>query len=292
MGLGRFVRHLRLQFQLVLAPVFLLGYSLTGALPDGALLVLFLLLHLGLYGGATAYNSYYDRDEGPIGGMKYPPVAGSFERFGGLVLQVMAVGAMSWWGWRMVVAGLSMLLMGLAYSHPRWRWKARPLKSLLTVTVGQGLLPFFMGMEAAPQIPNQLGVQETVLTACAVALVITGLYPLTQVYQIDEDRTRGDCTFAVHHGPEKVFALSRGLVGMGMGLLGWVLLTGTVFHTFWIWVLPAAYLIFWIAVQTWAKRFDDQTTYQNHDWAFGISLGTSGAFWIFLVVEFVYHIGP
>ena len=68
--LRRFVRHLRLQFQSILAPIFLLGYELTDAPPSLSFLFLFLLMHVGLYGGATAYNSYYNRDEGPIGGMK------------------------------------------------------------------------------------------------------------------------------------------------------------------------------------------------------------------------------
>ena len=84
MALGRFIRHLRLQFQLILAPVFLLGYKLTGATLELHFVGLFLLVHIGLYGGMTAFNSYYDRDEGPIGGMKFPPPADKLERNGGL----------------------------------------------------------------------------------------------------------------------------------------------------------------------------------------------------------------
>ena len=33
----------------------------------------YLSVHLFLYGGTTAFNSYYDRDEGPVGGMLEPP---------------------------------------------------------------------------------------------------------------------------------------------------------------------------------------------------------------------------
>lgn len=102
---GYFVRHLRLHFQLLLAPIFLLGYAASGATPNLSLLFLFLLIHIGLYGGATAYNSYYDRDEGPIGGMKYPLVVGDLELYGGLTLQVLALLGLLFWGVYMCLGG-------------------------------------------------------------------------------------------------------------------------------------------------------------------------------------------
>ena len=288
MVIARFFRHLRLPFQFILAPVFLLGYCLTGASPDFPFLILFLLLHVGIYGGMTAYNSAYDQDEGPIGGMKHPPKAGAWERIGGLGIQILSVVALAFWGWRMALLGLALLLMGVAYSHPRWRWKAYPLGSLLTVTIGQGLLPFFMGVEASAGHLTEVGLWETLFLAGTSALIITGLYPLTQVYQIEEDRKRGDRTFAVRFGPDRVFLLTRLLVGAGLLLLAYILLTGSVFHSFWIWVLPVGYGGFWFAVRAWSQRFRKQTPYQNHDWAFGISLGMSGLLWAFLIAEFVY----
>jgi len=284
-ALGRFLRHLRLHFQLLLAPVFLLGYSLTGASPDLSLLTLFCILHLGLYGGATAYNSYYDRDVGPIGGMKHPLAVGPLELYGGLGLQLIALMCLAFWGRYMFVAGLAMLLMGIAYSHPRWRWKARPLGSLLTVTLGQGLVPFFMGLGAAPSRLGAVDVWDVTLTACATALIITGLYPLTQVYQIDEDQQRGDRSFAVHYGHQRVFWISRIFVGAGVLLMQCVMLRGESFHSFWKWLLPWGFIAFWGIVHRWSKRFSRQTVYENHDWAVGISMGMSSMFWCLLLVE-------
>ena len=285
MALLRFCRHLRLQFQFILAPVFLLGIKLAGTKPDGDIVFLFVLVHVGLYGGMTAYNSYYDRDEGPIGGMKHPPKAGQAERLGGLGIQLVSVVAMFFWGWHLGTAGLLLMLMGIAYSHPRWRWKARPLASLLTVTVGQGLLPFYIGLETATG--QQAALWEMVVVGLATALIITGLYPLTQVYQIEEDRSRGDYTFAVHYGPRRVFQTARGLVGVGVGLLMWVLWAGHVFQSWWIWLLPFGYATFHLALIAWERRFEHQDVYQNHDWAFRLSLVTSLVFWLFLAVEFI-----
>ena len=288
MALGRFIRHLRLQFQLILAPVFLLGYKLTGAELELRFVGLFLLVHIGLYGGMTAFNSYYDRDEGPIGGMKFPPLADKLERNGGLFLQLVAVGAMAFWGWGMALAGLVILGLGVAYSHPRWRWKARPLVSLLTVAVGQGVLPFFMGIAAANELSGRVGSMEMALAASATAIIITGLYPLTQVYQIAEDRQRGDYTIAVYWGADRIFLFARSLVGVGLAAMFFFAFIVKIFHNFWLWLLPPGYLVFWYVVWVWSRRFAKQTVYQNHDWAFATSLGTSGVFWLFLAIEFIY----
>src|SRR4051812_29698615 len=67
------VVHLRLPFQLLLAPVYLWGWLLGGGGLSGSVMLGFLAFHLFLYGGATAFNSYYDRDEGPVGGLERPP---------------------------------------------------------------------------------------------------------------------------------------------------------------------------------------------------------------------------
>ncbi|MEJ2287241.1 MAG: hypothetical protein P8Y02_01120 [Deinococcales bacterium] len=65
-----FVRHLRLHFNVLLSPIYLWGVLLGGGrLLDGGVWLGYLSLHLFLYGGTTAFNSYYDRDEGPVGGM-------------------------------------------------------------------------------------------------------------------------------------------------------------------------------------------------------------------------------
>ncbi|MCS7313632.1 MAG: ubiquinone biosynthesis protein UbiA, partial [Acidobacteria bacterium] len=65
--------HLRLHFSVVLLPLFLWGFRLTETRPSGAFWLGLLVVHVFLYGGANAFNSYFDRDEGPIGGLYRPP---------------------------------------------------------------------------------------------------------------------------------------------------------------------------------------------------------------------------
>ena len=144
-----------------------------------------------------------------------------------------------------------------------------------------------MGIAAANELSGRVEPLEIALAACATVLIITGLYPLTQVYQIAEDRERGDCTIAVYWGADRIFLFSRVLVGVGLAAMFFFAFIVEIFHNFWLCVLPLGYLVFWFVVGVWARRFAKQTVYQNHDWAFGTSVGTAGAFWLFLAIEFV-----
>ena len=246
---------------------------------------MFLLLHLCVYGGATAYNSSYDRDRGPVGGMKYPPECGLTERYGGLMLQVFGVAGMSLWGWVLALCAAVMVVMGTAYSHPRWRWKARPLLSLGAVALGQGAIPFYMGFLAATSLA--MPGWQVALPAAASALLITGLYPLTQVYQIDEDDRRGDRTFAVRYGPDVVFRFARFSIAGGVALTGLSLASFGIVEPSWLAALPLGYAIFWLTLGYWQRRFDAQTVYQNHDWAFRLSAAASLLFWVFCLAEII-----
>ena len=50
--------HLRLHFQLLLAPIFLWGYFLSGVRTPADFWLAFVAFHIFLYGGITAFNSY------------------------------------------------------------------------------------------------------------------------------------------------------------------------------------------------------------------------------------------
>jgi hypothetical protein len=137
--------HLRLHFSVVLLPLFLWGFLLTGRRPTSAFGLGLLIVHVFLYGGANAFNSYFDRDEGPIGGLyRPPPVSGGtlavalFCKAAGLLLSLCL-------GWAFVGVYLAFVVLSVLYSHPRTRWKARPIRSVLTVAVGQGGLGFLAG---------------------------------------------------------------------------------------------------------------------------------------------------
>jgi 1,4-dihydroxy-2-naphthoate octaprenyltransferase len=204
--------HLRLHFQLLLAPIFLWGYLLAGGQWTETLVLSFVAFHVFNYGGGTAFNSYYDRDEGPIGGLQHPPPVEPALLPFALAMQVagwaltLAVGAAV-----AAVYGL-MFALFLAYSHPAIRLKAGPLRAMFTVAFGQGVLGFAAGWLTARGDPASLASVQAVAGCAAATLLTTGLYPLTGLYQVDVDRARGDRTAAVAWGVARCFSVALALL--------------------------------------------------------------------------------
>ncbi len=197
-----FCLHLRWHYQvLILSGGFLLGGLLSGIHAPADFLYHFLVIHLLLFGGATVYNSYWDKDEGPIGGLRTPPPLAPWTRpaslalqFGGLVLSLPM-------GWiYLVFYALSMLLFWL-YSHPVYRWKGHPLLSLIAIGVSTGTNSLVFGYLAAGSGWDPL----ILVPAVGVACVMLSLYPVSQIYQRREDERRGDRTFAVVFGRRAVY---------------------------------------------------------------------------------------
>lgn len=204
--------HLRLHFQLLLAPIFLWGYFLAGGAPNWTFWVAFVTFHLFLYGGTTAFNSYYDQDEGPVGGLAQPPPAiGALLPFS-LIVQVIGAALALSVNLPFAFIYLIIFAMGFAYSHPRTRWKGRPVAGLLTVAIGQGLLAGLGGWTAANSDLAALGWLDW-LGIIAAACVTVGFYPLTQIYQIEEDLARGDLTYAAWVGPHGAFRFALIVLG-------------------------------------------------------------------------------
>jgi 4-hydroxybenzoate polyprenyltransferase len=254
--------HLRLHFQLLLAPVFLWGWLVAGGGLSREVILGFVAFHVFLYSGATAFNSYYDRDVGPVGGLERPPsVTPSLLPFS---LAVQAVGwllaaLVNWTFWLAygVFGALS-----VAYSHPRIRWKAHTLTSLLVVGLGQGALAFLAAWAATRGEISSAWSLDGLFGALAATFLILALYPLTQLYQVDEDAARGDRTLAVAWGPQRCFAFAIlcTLAG-GAAMLAVLARRFGPGDT----VLVGCGLLAQLAAISWlARRFDSEKVLQNY----------------------------
>ena len=217
------VVHLRLPVQLTLAPLYLWGVFGAAGRWSAATVGGFVVVHVFLYGGTTLYNSYYDRDVGPIAGIARPVALPSWALAFSLAWQV--AGAVPALLIRPAFAALYAVYAtaGLLYSHPRWRLKARPYLSAALIFSVQGLGGFLAGWLAGGRTALPLTEGRFWLMALMAACTILALYPLTQVYQIDEDAARGDRTLAMVLGPTGSFAFAVAVLGLA-GLAGlWVM---------------------------------------------------------------------
>lgn len=221
------VRHLRLPFNLFLTPLFLWGAWWASA--DGAtapdplrLVVAWLALHVFLYGGTNALNSFYDRDEGPIGGLFEPPAVDPGLLRWAWAVQLAGLPLAAWVGVPFVVVWLALLGVATAYSHPATRWKARPVAALAAVGLGQGGLGALAGAVAVrdewPEVGALVGAAAP-LHLLVPACLVLALYVVSQSYQTVEDRRRGDRTLPVLWGARTALRAAALVGAVGATLL-------------------------------------------------------------------------
>ena len=110
----------------------------------------------------------------------------------------------------------------------------------------------------------------------AATLLTTGLYPLTQVFQVEEDLSRGDRTFAASVGPRRVFRTT--LACFAVALLCAIPAARTVFTPAETIGLVAALALSLVVLALWSRHFDARAVLQNHDRVLLLGLAVSVSF--------------
>jgi 4-hydroxybenzoate polyprenyltransferase len=230
---------LRIPFSVYLMPVYWFGLSaLRGPLDMARAVGVFVVLHLLAYPASNGYNSYYDRDEGSIGGLKQPPKVS--EELIHLVWLFDALAVLGAWLMSPLFAILVAiyLLISKAYSYEGIRLKKYPFLSTFVVVVFQGAFTFLMTQVGVGVPASAICESTNLLLALVSTLFLCGSYPLTQVYQHQEDRQRGDQTLSLWLGLRGTFIFAA------VGLLSGALLLGL---TYWLRGETRNLLIFLVA---------------------------------------------
>ncbi|HEX8350821.1 MAG TPA: UbiA family prenyltransferase, partial [Hymenobacter sp.] len=211
---------LRIPFSVYLMPIFWFGLSaLPMRLDVLRTLGVFIVLHLLAYPASNGYNSYYDRDEGSIGGLKQPPKVS--EELIHLVWLFDGLAVVGAWLLSPLFAVLVAVYLAIskAYSYDGIRLKKYPLLSTLVVVIFQGAFTFLMTQVGVGATSAQLLEPTNLLLAMVSTLFLCGSYPLTQVYQHTEDRERGDQTLSLVLGIRGTFVFAAIGLLFGAGVL-------------------------------------------------------------------------
>jgi 4-hydroxybenzoate polyprenyltransferase len=173
-----------------------------------------------LNGGTLAINSAFDRDEGDVAYLKRPPPPPRhLFAFGfGLMLagQMLAFLLPPPY----VAAYAACFLLSLLYSVPPVRLKAVAGADWLINMWGFGAITPFAGW-ATTGLPLPRAETLVLLAFCPL---FAALYPLTQLYQADEDRRRGDRTLALRLGMAGSLDVAIGAVLVAFALFGFAAL--------------------------------------------------------------------
>lgn len=250
-----YVLHMRPAEWPIMAGHTLLGYVLAVGLKGagsgerwvpavGALAIWVLFLN----GGTLAINSVFDKDEGDIGYLNAPPPLPdhllAFSLFLLSAGQLLAFALPP----AFRIAYALCFILSILYSVPPFRFKAVAGVDWLINMWGFGTLTPFAAWAATGR-PLDAGHALVLLAFCPL---FAGLYPLTQLYQLEEDRRRGDRTLALLLGLRASLSVSIGCTLLAFALFGWAALV--LGEPAWWLLIPLAA---WLAVLVpWYRRRD------------------------------------
>lgn len=155
-------------------------------------------------GGTLAINSAFDRDVGDVGYLDQPPPAPRHLAAFSLALMLVGLAAAAALPRHFLYTVAICLVMSLLYSVPPVRLKAVAGADWAINMVGFGALTPYAGWAVT-------GRPLTGAAAWALGAfcpLFAALYPLTQIYQMEEDRARGDRTLALVVGVRASLLLS------------------------------------------------------------------------------------
>ena len=218
-----YVLHLRPAEWPIMAGHTALGYVLAVGIDGvarGALLPQ-ALAGLGVWviclnGGTLAINSVFDKDEGDIGYLNAPPplprhlLAFSLALLAGGQLLAFALPP------AFRIAYATCFALSILYSVPPFRFKAVAGMDWVINMWGFGTLTPYAGWVVTGR-PLDAGHALALLAFCPL---FAALYPLTQLYQFDEDRRRGDRTLALILGMRRSLQVAIGSTLAAFALFG------------------------------------------------------------------------
>ncbi len=214
------LKHLRVSFSFHLMPVFLFAMSQTVVINWQHAAVAFVVLHLFIYPASNGYNSYQDKDETSIGGLKYPPRVTKNLFYLTLLFDVTGLLLSLLLSTYFAACVLIYVLISRAYSYRKLRLKKYALLGFLTVFIFQGAFTYLMtaiGVKA--DALENLFSPGNVICMIVSSLFIGSVYPLTQIYQHEADKKDGVTTISYKLGYTGTFIFSATMFTVATALL-------------------------------------------------------------------------
>jgi 1,4-dihydroxy-2-naphthoate octaprenyltransferase len=146
-----------------------------------------------------------DKDETPIGGLKNPLKPTKELFYTTVVLDIIAIILSIVQSPLFALCILLYILASRAYSYRRIRLKKYPVIGFLTVFIFQGALIFFATYYT---VQSNRSAVIPLLPCLISSLLIGALYPLTQIYQHEEDKKDGVISISYLLGKKGTFVFS------------------------------------------------------------------------------------
>ncbi len=272
--------HLRFVFSVFLLPVYLFAFSQVPFVNPGNALLIFFIWHLLAFPASNGYNSYFDKDEDSIGLLEKPPEVDISLYYFSILLEVAAFLLGFLISWEFACAVVLYGIMSKLYSHPSTRLKKYPIVSFLTVFIFQGCFIYYTTYSALAGLSLFRHWDIDFVAAGAICSCLIGAsYPLTQVYQHEEDSRRGDFTISILLGYKGSFIFSGAMFAMGIACSFYYWFAADKIFNFYFFLVCA--LPIFLFFNYWFYKVDKSTTNANFKNAMRMNFLSSGCMLIY-----------
>lgn len=212
------LQHLRFPFSVLLMPVFLFAYSDALRHPMNhatvSIILLFFVLHILVYPSSNAYNSLQDQDTGSIGLVKNPLPPSPQLGWITVLMDILAV-TLSLFINLSTALGIGIyILFSRLYSNRKIRIKQYPISGFLTIFIFQGMGIYYIVHLALSYAIEEISVTSSLVAGC----LIGAMYPLSQIYQHEQDKLDGVTTLSYLLGYKGTFIFASILFMLGSGI--------------------------------------------------------------------------
>ena len=239
------IQLLRFHFSFFLMPVYWFALSQTDDINKAHAVLIFIILHLLVYPASNGYNSYMDRDTESVGGIKNPKQPTKQLFYVTLLLDGIAIALSFIISLYFVLGIIAYILASRAYSYRGIRLKQYPVIGYITVVFFQGAVTFFLVMHGC-SIDKTLAVP--LFAMIAASLLIGGFYPLTQIYQHQQDKEDGVTTLSLLLGYKGTFIFTAIIYVFAVSTLAYQLISTLQQNSFFIiqiFFIPVLVYFFW-----------------------------------------------
>lgn len=186
-------------FGLTYAAGYLLAYGHATWMNAGLFFAGFFVWVVCLNGGTLCFNSYYDKDKGAVAFLDAPPEPPKYLHVFGLFLMLLGfLAVIFFYPGVLILPYASCMALSVLYSHAKVRMKNRVGAAELINLYGYGFVSPF----ASFALTGQTLSGRWWLVFLSTMLWNLGGYWITQVYQIAQDKAKGDTTFSTRYGRE------------------------------------------------------------------------------------------
>ncbi|MFA4819753.1 MAG: UbiA family prenyltransferase [Candidatus Aenigmatarchaeota archaeon] len=168
------------------------------------IVIVALASQLLLWAGVTLFNSYYDKDDKPVAGLKNPPKITNSILYGSLFFKIISLILALFVNRIFLFITVFIIFLSILYSHTKFRFKSNGFVALLFNFIA-GFTTFLSSssIKVGSLLDNNI-----IFGSISAGLFLMAIYLMMQIHQAKDDRNRGDVSYIIMFGRKRALLTS------------------------------------------------------------------------------------